>query len=330
MAFAVLIGFALLAGTGAYAVQTLRPQAGRSDSQQAASGDTATGREHSGPIPGSLPPPSISPDARGAVASTFPAGPPVATPPPVAAPTREDQLKLLAKELKAPTVEAKIKALKLIEAYGVEANAVGESLIEAMADSTPAVRDRASEVLEKVNPRVHPHVFTILRGMNKVAAIRSLGELRGEAVIAIPLLLSSCEVHGPGFVFPVVAKIAPKDKRFANAVFAVIGNPKSDRRVGPVGGIMHNGSDLYAGLIQLEVIEATPAEKVESLVKSLQKAVDRVDEGYWVEDDIHQLIIHLQKYRADAKTALPILKKLKLSPRDPLRNAATKAIREIE
>lgn len=245
-------------------------------------------------------------------------------------PTREEQIKRLAKELKAPTPEAQIKALKRLEAYGPEANVVGEALIEAMSDAHPAVRDAASDVLEKVDPIIHPHVFTVLRGMNKWGAISALAEMRAEAAIAVPLILSCREAQGSDFVFTAVAKIAPKDKRFAAAVLAVVSDPQPEGRARVPAFIHARRDELEAGLKHLDVIDATTAEKVESLVKSLQRAVDRLDSDDYAEAEVHPLIAQLQKYRADSKPALPLLKKLKLSSRDSLRAMATKAIRDIE
>ena len=239
--------------------------------------------------------------------------------------TRETIL-TLAKELKAKEPAKRIKALEQIAAYGPEANFVGELLIDAMADPVPAVREVASGVLEKVNPKVYPHVFTILFGMSKFRAAEELGDLGSDAVIAVPLLLY-CHQNTAlmGFrsnMFPVVAKIAPKDKRFAAAVLTQIATKPGTGVLGAPGGVTP-GIDGWSvrnnAIAQLKVIDAEPAEKVKALVTAL-------GDGH----DAGTVINALQEFGKDAEPALPLLKKLKLSPDDYLRKAATEAIKKIE
>ena len=73
------------------------------------------------------------------------------------------------------------------------------------------------------------------------------------------------------------------------------------------------------GLAQLGVIEATTADKVKALTAALEDGVQAI-----------QVIAALKWYREDASLALPQLKKLKLSPDDDIRKAATEAIKVIE
>lgn len=229
------------------------------------------------------------------------------------------EIALLAKELKAKEPEKRIKALEQIAAYGPKANEViGEQLIEAMDDKVPAVQLAASETLEKVNPKVQPLLFTIRHGMDKFSAIKRLGDLGPEAAITVPLLLY-CNKHPAAFgsrvyedLFPVIARIAPKDKRFAAAVLSSIAAPN------PRGN-----SELQmrriAGIAQLRVIDAEAADKVKALVTAMGDGQQLI---YVIET--------LEGFGKDAAPALPLLKKLKQSPNDVLRNAAIKAISKIE
>ncbi len=222
------------------------------------------------------------------------------------------------KQLKAKEAEKRIKALEQIAAFGKKANEIaGEQLIDAMADKVAEVRVAASETLEKVNPKVHPHVFTILHGMNKHGAISSLAQLGSDAGIAIPLLLylnnnPSAGSLGYQDLFPFIAKIGPKDKRFAAAVITSVSapNPRGDNTL---------QSRRIAGIAQLPVIEAENAEKVKALVAAM-------DDGF----QLLHVVETLEGYGKDAAPALPLLKKLKVSPNDTLRNAAFRAIAKIE
>ncbi|MDY3557604.1 hypothetical protein R5W23_000131 [Gemmata sp. JC673] len=254
-------------------------------------------------------------------------------PPPTASVVpREDTIKQLGQELRTSKPADKLKALNHLAGYGTEANTVGEELIEAMADPTPEVRDLASEVFEKVNPKVHQHVFTVLRGMNKPGALLALGELRTDAKVAVPLILNCQETQGASFIFPILAKISPQDKRFAASVLSLVSNPPPEviRKAGTAYTSGRAALDFHAGLEHLSVIEASTSDKVSALVKGLQKTEGRTDEIYRTTSDTHLLIAQLQKYKGDAKQALPLLKKLKLSRNDQVRQAATKAIKEIE
>jgi hypothetical protein len=151
-----------------------------------------------------------------------------------------------------------------------------------------------------------------------------LGELGSDAAITVPLLLylngnpalwvtgkpKTGKYHED--LLPTIAKIAPKDKRFATAVLGAImlPNPRGDRAL---------RERRVAALAQLNVIAATTGEKVEALVAALE------DDQAAVE-----VIQALQGYGKDAAPALPALKKLKQSPIDAVRNAAITAIAKIE
>ena len=69
----------------------------------------------------------------------------------------------------------------------------------------------------------------------------------------------------------------------------------------------------------LSVIETTPEEKVKAALAALE-------DGHGA----RQVIAALENMGKDAASALPALKKLKLSPDDAIRKAVTKAIEKIE
>lgn len=180
-------------------------------------------------------------------------------------------LKELIPELKAREPEDRIKDLLKIGAFGPEAAAAGEHIIEAMSDKVQAVHEAAANTLAHVAPRLHGPVSAILGGTNPRDGIQQLGELGSEAAMAVPLLLrcnANPALWGGGTgklkdhhedLFPVIAKIAPMDQRFAAAVLASIAtpNPRGDRLL---------GERRLAGIAQLKVIQATAAEKVAALI----------------------------------------------------------------
>jgi len=233
-----------------------------------------------------------------------------------AAKTREAILEV-AKDLKAKEPEKRIKALDKLAAYGADANVVGELVIDAMVDNVPGVQVAAADTLEKINPKVHPHVLTILKGTGKAAATQALGNLGSDAAITLPLLLHCqnnpqlwtvyTEFSQAGAdLFPQIAKIAPKDKRFTAAVLAHIAAPYQRR---------------LAGLGQLKVIDADTADKVKALTAALGDGDGKL---------APQVIAALEDFGKDAAPAMTLLKQLKLSPDDATRNAAIKAMKAIE
>ena len=240
--------------------------------------------------------------------------PPPAPVPPVPLPAApadkvakgRDRLLALVDDLKAKEPADRIKALEAIAAFGPDANIIGEQLIEAMVDKTPAVRMAAAEALEKVNPKVYPHVFTLLFGMDKGRAVGGLEELGSTAAITVPLLLRlRDDPTNPLSTWGAIAAIAPKDKRFTRVVLAAITD--RERR------------DRFYVLQFLKVIDASTDEKVKVLVTALADG-----------QDMRSVIEALEGFGKDAAPALPLLRKLKFSPDDYIREIATRAIAKIE
>ena len=239
---------------------------------------------------------------------------------------RQSLIRLLAVDLRAKEAATRSKTLVQIAAYGAEANIVGEDLIVAMLDKIPAVQIAASEALEKVNPKVQKHAFTILFGTDKWGAVIELGTLGADATIALPMLYQmianirvvpgapgpggiarpfsvSLGAHERNVLFAAVAQIDPKGKRFTAVVLEAVKTP-------PL---------RLLGLSYLNTIEAETADKVKVLVVALGDG-----------ESIFHIIEALEKYGKEAAPALPLLKKLKLSANDSLREAAKNAVDKIE
>lgn len=293
---------------------------------------------------------------------TSPMGPPVAPAPmvapapamPPAAPLPRDigsEIRRTAEELAATSDSAaRVKCLERLSTYGADARLASEAIIAAMRDMDEAVRDAASEAFEKVDPKLYPHVFTLIRGEKKGEAMIALAKLGDQAKAAIPLLLdyhmhpelwyNRNEIHfrdpfGPADqhhyydLFPVLAEIAPHDERFAAAVLKSIsdqedtdekrrGEKKLESRRTNIGRLYDYYPRLF-GLAQLNIIKATDEEKVKALVEALRDG-----------QHVIEVVKALTSFGRDAAPALPALKKLKLSDKDEIREAATAAVKAIE
>lgn len=285
-----------------------------------------------------------SPPDRGDASLWAPRTPDVAPAPRDGDPLAE--LRLLAKALKDPSPEKRLRALERIATFGMAGSSVvGTDLIAVMLlDTKPAVRDAACETLEKVNPKVYPHVFTIIRGETdkKKDAIESLSAMGSDASIALPLLIY-CQnnpdvwrsLRGIGRfdmtdekpdLFPLIAKIDPKNKLFASTVLTFVSTPPGMRGTwSPEKELLYNNFNPRAfGLKQMNVIDATTAEKVKALTAALndEKLPNDIDMTI-------QVIAMTQAFGSDAIPALPALKRLKLSPIESIRRAATLAIETI-
>jgi HEAT repeat protein len=231
-----------------------------------------------------------------------------------------------AKRLKAKDPVERVKALMDLEKFGPDAEVVGEQVIETMRDEIGAVQTAAAAALEKINPKVHPHIVAIVRGpkSGRRAAVMALGGLGEDARIALPILLQCNDnafLWGGGNpkagryhedLFPLIAKVAPKDKRFVTAVLTYVAapNPQRDRTI---------RDRRLAGIAQLESLEADTTKKIDALVEALADI-----------DTVVPVICALEGYGTDAKPAIPKLRELKSSRIESIRDAAIKALAKIE
>jgi HEAT repeat protein len=230
----------------------------------------------------------------------------------------------VANGLKATEPEERVKTLRKLAEFGPDAAVVGEMVIDVLIDKNDVVREVAKATLLAIHPKAGPHIYEILYGKKKREALQALAELGSEAKLAVPLLLrcnDNVELWGGGNpragilyedLLPIIAKIAPHDKRFAAMVLNYIAEPNK-----------RNSHNLRvkraAALAQLPVINATAAEKVAALTAALEDGELALD-----------VIKTLETFGADAKPALPALKNLKSSLKKEIRNAAIAAIATIE
>lgn len=279
--------------------------------------------------------PSGTPSATGPT----PAPPtPVPFAPSPAALTLEGRIRVVARDLKDPQPEKRIKALETLATYGPDAEIVGAEIIEAMRIGPQAVRDAASEAFEKINPKVHAHVFTIIRGTNKANAVQSLARMRRLAKVAVPLLHQCAEspsdfgllhigaeyrvdliefdvlrrTFAQRFVIDAIIEIDPADGKINDVILSTIRQKLTSSD--------HAGiSERIWALQRLHKIGAPATDKIKALVTALDDGVGS------------PLVIDaLAGFGREAAPALPMLKKLKLSPDDNVRAKAAAAIARIE
>ncbi|MFM8273750.1 MAG: hypothetical protein ACKODX_15675 [Gemmata sp.] len=171
--------------------------------------------------------------------------------------------------LAARDAKTRIETLEKIKALGDKARIVSELVIDVMLDTGPGVQNAAFETLEQINNPIHSHVVTLFLGtpFQRRVILPMLAELGLDAECTIKLLLVMNERGKLGLfgdakshfdLLPTIAKIAPKNKRFATAVLNAIAAPNSAGEAIPM-------ARRLAGLAQLDVIEASIEEKIAAL-----------------------------------------------------------------
>jgi HEAT repeat protein len=236
----------------------------------------------------------------------------------------EDAVKVAAANLKDKNPAIRIKTANALAKLPStpEMKVAAEPLVEAMMDPMPEVRSAASEALAKIAPAIQPHVLTLLIGNDKQAAARQLQGLGKEAKSALPALIHcyrSIATGGLGvrlIEMPVVtagwldtlAGIAPDDKRVVQIVLDAVMTKTN------------NNLPRVKAIALLDVVQADKSAKIKALVTAVDDSELAV-----------QAIIAIERIGApEAAEALPALKKLKLSPNDAVRQAATSAVTKIE
>lgn len=239
----------------------------------------------------------------------------------------KDVVAPMLKKLKSTKYTDRIAALDELTKLGEKAEPATSAIVEAMLDTSPKVREAATNCLEKVAPTLHKHVVAILYDENattQIVAVKALGKLGPEAKAAVPVLKLHYAKRGSDQLVAdttlvALVSIAPDDPKVVAEVLRLVSLPPAT-----LTGV-NNDKALLAtklardtGLQLLDAIEAPVAKKVAALTTALADSQHRV-----------VVIERLAKFGSSAKTALPLLKKLKLDPDMKVRDAATKAIETI-
>jgi HEAT repeat protein len=225
----------------------------------------------------------------------------------------------LVKKLKSKKAADRSAALDELATLGERARPASAAIVEAMLDPSASVRENAASCLEKVDPTIHKHVFTILydeKRANQAKAIEELSGLgaRAKGTVSVLKWYYGKKVGHSYFALSALTKIVPDDAAVVSEVLRLVSLPPRPE----VDGTDGNRYAREHGLNLLDAVEASAAKKVAALVAALGDPFFRV-----------QVINRLAKFGADAKPALPALKKLKLDSDVKVRDAASKAIEAI-
>jgi HEAT repeat protein len=242
-----------------------------------------------------------------------------------------DEVGDLVKEvnLKTADVSKRIKAMEKLAKMGPKAVDAGEALAEAMMDKSSIIRKNAAEALEAVDPEIHRHVVTIFIGQAKIDAVKAIGEMGQQGKAAVPVLVKLLTSPVPAqpdlhlAAMDALREIAPDDKRAARAIVTLVAQGPTTASRNPKGlwsQEQHAATEIrLAAIKRLDEMNIGAKDKVAPLIRALS---DR--------QCVLPAIKILDGIGRDASEALPALKRLKSSPVDAVREAATEAVRSIE
>ena len=230
------------------------------------------------------------------------------------------------KQLKSFEQTPRTAAIKQLAAMGTEAKSATRPLLEMILNpKMKAPQIAALEAVEKVNPKAYKPARTLIldngwfERADALKEIDNLNEADREAVLPVVIAaynLERIKSKGNGFVlndfFRTFANSYPKEKETQDVFLQAI------TFVGPQAPA--SGSRKHA----LENLPKITIDK-KPLYKALMSGMNDGDAG------VRALVIAaLGNLGADAKAALPILKKLKLDRNQEVREAADTAVKKIE
>jgi HEAT repeat protein len=239
------------------------------------------------------------------------------------------------KALQSKKPAERIEAMEQLAKLGEKAQGATFAVVLAMMDGTPAIREAAASCLEKVDPKLHKHVVTMLFDTSetkKAEAEEALGKLGERAEGAVPALKArwsqtlanagDSSLRLPDYAALIaLVSIAPDDPQVANEVLRLLASPYR----GGFDGLVAENNRVFAFRL-MDRIDVPAAKKVAALSAALSAATTSS-----LGDQKGQLtaIEQLVKHGAEAKPALPVLMKLKLSNSEEVRKAAGAAVEKI-
>lgn len=230
---------------------------------------------------------------------------------------KKEDVEAAVKLLKSKKAADRTKALDDLAKLGEDAKPASGDLLEAMIAQLPTGRDKFLEVLEKISPEISKHVVTLVtddKFDNQDLAVKSLKVLGKEAAGSVPVLVfllrspkTSVPVHRS--VLDALPDIAPESKTVIAGVLSVV--------AAPMGTLQRES--------RIEAIQTAKTLKIEA--KSLLPAL-----LVGVNDQVHRVKVveAIGELGEGAKTALPLLMKLKFDGQKEMREAAAAAIEKIK
>ena len=229
----------------------------------------------------------------------------------------------LVKDLRAKDPKVRVAAANGLKAIGEDADDAGGALCLATLDPAAAVREAALEAIEKVRPALYKNVVVLAveadRG-KRFQAIEALRKLEERALPAVPLVLRELKaelVESRGATYyriplTFLAAVKAKDSETIKTIAA-----------GAIGAAIPDGR--IACLDALLNLSADNDDLRKQAFQVFQRAIGDTESQVAV-----TAINAIPKFEKRAKAMLPTLKKLKLSTDEKIREAATKAVSEIE
>jgi HEAT repeat protein len=254
-------------------------------------------------------------------------------------------LEKLIKELHSKEVKVKIKAAKSIGDRGPEAADAATALCDSLMDSSLQVGTMSLEALEKVRPDLYKHVSTLILDKDRLKQKQAIGELGLMGDKALPVTnillarlrteLSSTNAYRPRPVIgaaPVPANpfgapsgLTDFEHAYLNALEQIKPSDGETIRIYKVlaGSTNKKSYVRRSALVYLNGWAGEDEPKRKEILSLLKAALP---------DPVCQVtcIEIVGSYGALAKDCIPLLKRLKLSNEEVVRNSASAAIDKIE
>jgi hypothetical protein len=246
-------------------------------------------------------------------------------------PKIDPEIEKLIKTLRDRYVEvnSKLKALKLLREKGESAADAATAICDALLDRSPQVAKAALDTLEKVRPDLYQHVSILLLDEDyskRVEALRGLGLLGEKALPVTNLLLAGLRTElakigrfysSAEEYFSALRQIKPDSEETIKLYKTIAGSPAPRD-----WNLLRRYPRLEAIQFLVEWAGEDTARR-KQLLPLLKSALD---------DPV--CVIPCLKIIGDyadlTKDFIPILKKLKLSSKEEIRQAASDALEKIE
>jgi len=244
----------------------------------------------------------------------------------------ESELEKLAKDLRHKDVKVRLKAVKSLAEKGEDAAPVAGPLCDALMDRSPQVAVAALEALEKVRPDLYKHVSTLVLDKDpykQLEAIRELGLMGEKANPVSNLLLARLRtVLATRFNFNdglSAVGLSPVERAYFTAIRQIKPDDVETIKLFKVMAGVTN-RDSYARLEAIRFLNdwaGDDAARRKELLPLLKAGLD---------DPVCQVecIKISGSYGSLAKDFAPLLRKLKLSSVETIRNAASEALDKID
>lgn len=241
------------------------------------------------------------------------------------------ELDKLINDLKAKDVKTRIKAANDLNAMGEDAATATPALCQALLDVSPKVQEAALVAIEKVRPDLYKPLSQIVLDKSRyrnatLQAVIALGKMREKASPTVPIILLLLKQEAANlrnhrdFTVDITTQLFIECMSALSSIEA-----KDDETIKTISNLA--GPTFKGSFVRVAALEEF--KRFTSDNEKLKKQYYLLCKGAL--DDCSTMAIYLLgELRADAKDALPILKKLKLSNDEAIRDAANNAVNKIE